>query len=96
MPRPIVDLARRIKDILGHAQPLPDEAKAPILHYGRTVADIWGTLAYVKRAIEQRPRYQIVVQHPLGPLYAMALVNMVETFERPSRMSVRIRRLSAP
>jgi hypothetical protein len=82
MPRPPIDLARKVKDILQHVQPLPDEAKAPILHYRRTVADIWGALAYVERAIGRRDRYQAVVDRHLGRLYGMALVNLVETFER--------------
>jgi hypothetical protein len=82
MPRPPIDLARKIKDILRHTQPVPDEAKAPILHYRQTVADIWGALAYVERAIRQRERYQAVVDRHLGRIYAMALVNLVETFER--------------
>jgi hypothetical protein len=82
MPRPPIDLARKIKDILRHTQPLPDEAKAPILHYRQTVADIWGALAYVERAIGQRDRYQAVIDRHLGRIYAMALVTVVETFER--------------
>jgi hypothetical protein len=82
MARPRVDLARKIKDILQHVQPLPDEAKAPILHYHRTVADIWGALAYVERAIGQHERYQAVVNRHLRRLYAMAMLNLIETFER--------------
>jgi hypothetical protein len=82
MPRPPVDLGRKIKDILQHVRPLPDEAKAPILHYWRTGMDIWGALAYVERAIAQVPRYQAVVDRHFSRLYAMALVNLVETFER--------------
>jgi len=77
-----VDLGRKIKDILRHTQPLPDEAKAPILHYRQTVADIWGALAYVERAIGARDRYQAVADRHLGRVYGMALVNVVETFER--------------
>lgn len=82
MPRPPVDLARKMKDILRHSQPLPEEAKVPILHYQRTVADVWGTLSYVERAIGQRERYQAVVDRHLARVYAMVLVNLVETFER--------------
>ncbi len=82
MPRPPLDLSRKIKDILRHTQPLPDEAKAPILHYRQTVAEIWGALAYVERAISQRGRYQAVADRHLGRVYGMALVNVVETFER--------------
>ncbi len=82
MPRPPIDLPRKIKDILQHVQPLPDEAAAPILHYRRTVVDIWGSLAYLERAVGQGERYQAVVDRHLGRLYGMALVNFVETFER--------------
>jgi hypothetical protein len=82
MARPPVDLARKIKDILKHVQPLPEEAKAPIVHYRRTVADVWGALGYVERAIGQRDRYQAVMERHLGRVYGMALVNLVETFER--------------
>ncbi len=82
MPRPPIDLARKLKDILRHTQPLPEEAKAPILHYRQTVADIWGALAYVERAVGQRDRYQAVADRHLGRVYGMALVNVVETFER--------------
>jgi hypothetical protein len=82
MPRPPVDLTRKIKDIVQHVQPLPDEATAPILHYQRTTSDIWASLAYIERAVGERDRYGAVVERHLGRLYGMALVNLVETFER--------------
>lgn len=82
MPLPPEALTRKIKDILRHSQPLPEEARAPILHYGRAVTDIWGSLGYVERLIAERSRYQAVVDRHLGRLYGMALVNLVETLER--------------
>lgn len=82
MPRPAMDLARKIKDILHHVQPLPDEAKAPILHYQRTSADIWGSLVYIERAFDEGNRYQAVADRHMGRLYGMALVSLVELFER--------------
>lgn len=89
MPRPPVDLARRIKDILRHTQPLPEAAKAPFLHYRRTGTDIWNSLAYIERAfrlIEDSPGgpglYRTVADRHLGRLYGMALVQFVENFER--------------
>jgi hypothetical protein len=48
MPRPPIDLARKIKDILHHVQPLPDEARTPILHYRQTSAAIWASLSYIE------------------------------------------------
>jgi hypothetical protein len=82
MPRPPIDLHRKIKDILQHVQPLPDEANAPIMHYKRTIADNWASLAYIKRAMGQGERYETVVERHLGRIYGMALITLVETFER--------------
>ena len=82
MPRPATDLPRKIKDIVQHVHALPDAATAPILHYRRTGAEIWGALAYIERVIDQGERYQSVVDRHLGRLYGMALVNLVQTFER--------------
>ena len=82
MPRPPVDLARKIKDIVQHVETLPEEALAPIRHYQRTISDIWTSLAYVERAVSQGDRYETVVERHLGRFYGMALVNLVETFER--------------
>lgn len=82
MARPPIDLVRKIKDILKHVEPLPDESRAPILHYRRTGADIWSSLAYIERSVDQGERYRRVVDRHLGRLYGMALVNLIETFER--------------
>lgn len=83
MPPPSpADYAARIKGILRSVQLQPDEAKVPILHYGRTVDDIRGSLAYVERLVGEKDRYQAVVDRHLGRLRGMALVNLVEAFER--------------
>jgi hypothetical protein len=82
MSRPPIDLTRRIKDILQHTTPLPAEASAPLSHYRRTGTDIWNSLAYVERNFSQLNLYQAVATRHLGRLYVMALVNLVETFER--------------
>jgi hypothetical protein len=82
MPRPPIDLSRKIKDILRHVEELPTEAGAPLPHYRRTSTDIWNSLAYVERNFAQVNLYQAVARRHLGRLYGMALVNLVETFER--------------
>lgn len=73
---------KHIKNILQSVQLLPDESRAPILHYRKTVAEITGALGYVERLIAERERYQGVVDRHLGRLYGMALANLIETFER--------------
>src|SRR5437667_4352193 len=82
MPRPPINLTRKIKDILHHVEPMPDEARAPILHYRQTGGAIWGSLAYIEGTFEQGNRYLAVVNRHLSRLYGMALVNLIETFER--------------
>lgn len=82
MPRPPIDLTRKIKDILLNTEPLPDEAKSPILHYGRTVTDIWNALNYVEKPLSGPGLYRAVGDRHLRKLYGMALVNLVEAFER--------------
>jgi hypothetical protein len=82
VPPPVIDFARRIKDTLKHVEPLVDEARAPILHYQRTVADIWGMLDHVETAFSGSGLPPAIVEGHLGRLYLMALVNLVETFER--------------
>ena len=82
MPRPPLDLARKIKDILLHTEPLPDEAKSPILHYRRTGTDIWNALNYVDKALDRPGLYRGVGDRHLRQLHGMALVNFVEAFER--------------
>jgi hypothetical protein len=82
MARQPVDFARRIKDILQHNQPLPDEATSPIRHYERTGIDITRALNYIENALEERPHVQAVMDRHLGQVYGMTLVHLVETFER--------------
>lgn len=82
MPRPPIDLPRRIKDILHHVQDLPAEASSPLAHYKRTSTDIWNTVQYVERAFDQVSLYRGPAQRHLGRINAMVLVNLIETFER--------------
>jgi hypothetical protein len=41
MPRPPIDLGRKVKDLLTHSGPLPPKAEAPLSHYWRSVS--WST-----------------------------------------------------
>ena len=82
MPRPPIDLARKIKDIPQHVEPLPGEARAPILHYRLTSSTTSATLAYVEDAFDQGSRYNAVVGRHLSRLYGMAMIGLIENFER--------------
>ena len=87
MPRPPIDLTRKIKDILQHHGPLPLEAEIPLAHFERSVADVWNMLLYFERMVDELHRQQVtlypsVLSRHLIRLNSMMLVNLIESFER--------------
>src|SRR4051794_16115279 len=82
MPRPPVDLHRKVLEILDHVDPLPAEASAPLAHYNRSSTDLWNLLLYVERAFAQVTLQPAAVRRHMNRLHGMILVNLVETFER--------------
>jgi hypothetical protein len=82
MPRPPIDLDRKIREILQHTQTLPTEAAVPISHYRRTSNDLWNLLEYIDRKIRATGHYTAVVDRHMYSFHAMILVNLIETFER--------------
>jgi hypothetical protein len=76
------EFALHLRGILNSTQSLPDEAKAPILHYRRTVADIRGTIDYVERLAAERDRPSGEVERHVGRLSGMALFTLIEALER--------------
>jgi hypothetical protein len=82
MPRPPVDLHRKVREILDHVDPLPAEAGAPLAHFNRSSTDLWNLLLYVERAFAQLTLQPAAVRRHMNRLHGMILVNLVETFER--------------
>lgn len=82
MPRPPINLHRKIRDILSHVGPLPAEAGTPLAHYNRSSTDLWNLLLYVERNFAQLPLQPAAQTRHLGRLHGMIVVNLVETFER--------------
>src|SRR5437868_6970063 len=82
MPRPPIDLARKVKDVAQHVQPLPAEAGTPLAHYRRTSTDLWNSILYVERAFAQPGLYRAVAERHLGRINSMVLMNLIENFER--------------
>jgi len=75
-------IATEINDILKSVQILPAAAKSPILHYRKTIGELFGLLGYVGRMVSERVRYKKVIDRHTGRLHGMVLVNLIETFER--------------
>lgn len=82
MPRPPIDLVRKVKDIAQHVQPLPPEAGTPLAHYRRTSTDLWNSVLYVERAFTQPGLYRAVAERHLGRINCMVMINLIENFER--------------
>jgi hypothetical protein len=82
MPFPPIDLGRKVKDLVQHVQFLPADAATPLAHYRRTSTDLWTSIQYVERAFGQPGRYAAVAEKHLGRINSMALVNLIENFER--------------
>jgi hypothetical protein len=82
MPRPPIDLHRKVREILAHVDPLPAEAGTPLAHYNRSSTDLWNLLLYVERAFGQLALQPAAVRRHMSRLHGMILVNLVETFER--------------
>src|SRR5947209_4869789 len=82
MPRPPIDLGRKVKDILQHVGPLPPEADSPLAHYTRSATDVWNLLAYLERNLRGPGIYAAVRDRHVVRLNSMILVNLIETFER--------------
>ncbi len=82
MLRKPTNLHQKIRDILAHADPLPAEARAPLTHFERSIADFWNLLLYVERAFDQGTLQPAAVRRHSGRLHGMILVNLIETFER--------------
>jgi len=82
MPRPPIDLARKVKDVAQHVQPLPPEAATPLAHYRRTSTDLWNSIQYVEQAFTQPGLYRAVAERHLARIGSMVLMNLIENFER--------------
>jgi hypothetical protein len=82
MPRPPIDLHRKVREILTHVEPLPAEAGTPLAHYNRSSTDLWTLLQYVERNFSQLPLRAAAVRRHMSRLHGMTLVNLVESFER--------------
>lgn len=82
MPRPPIDLSQKIKDLIGHSESLPPESASPLQHYWRSTADVLNLLQYVARNLSIPGLYAAVRDRHLRHLNSMALVNLIEAFER--------------
>jgi len=82
MPRPQVDLRKKISEVLQHVDLLPEAAEYPLPHYKRSVTDVWNLRDYLHRKIKGTSFYEKVANAHMTALDQMVLVNLIEAFER--------------
>jgi hypothetical protein len=84
MPRPKLNLHQRVRDILSHVEEMPAEAGAPLAHLMRSSNDLWTTLRYVERKVEdsRESAYESVWRRHSSRLHGLIFIGLVEAFER--------------
>jgi hypothetical protein len=82
MAPPPTNLHQKIREILGHANPLPPEAAAPLTHYDRSSTDLALLLRYIERNFNRLELQTAARGQHMGRLHGMLLVNLIETLER--------------
>ncbi len=83
--RPI-DLGERVRDVLGHTEPLGKESRAPITHYRRAVNVNIALIDYIEHHLTERSKagslYVAIKTKYMTHLRRFVLANLIETFER--------------
>ena len=82
MPRPLIDLHRKIKDTLRHTRPMSREAAVPFAHYQDAIAGQWGLLRYVHDNFKKLSLSKTALNSHLAQLNSMLLIHLIESFER--------------
>lgn len=82
MPRPPIDLHQKIRELLQHTVALPPESAAPVAHYEWSTNEVFNLMAYVRSHLERTPVYERVYNRHMSQLRRLALVSLVESFER--------------
>lgn len=82
MPRPPIDLHQKIRELLQHTVALPPESAAPLAHYEWSTNEVFNLMAYVRSHLERTPVYERVYNRHMSQLRRLALVSLVESFER--------------
>lgn len=78
----IANLERLIADIAQHTEDLPAESASPIAHYRRGANDASNLVTYFHRNMDRTNVYKVPLARHAKRLHAMALLTLVETFER--------------
>jgi hypothetical protein len=82
LPRPPIDLHRKVRDVLQHTAPLLPHSDRPIRHFERYVDEALLLLSYLDDHIDPGDVYEAVYDRHLGHLRRLVLLELIESFER--------------
>lgn len=82
MPRPPINLHKKVREVLQHTAPLPPQADCPIQHFEASVNAALLLLSYIDAHIDPNDVYEAVYERHLGHLRRMILAELIESFER--------------
>src|SRR5579863_2212169 len=82
MPRQPIDLHQKVRELLGHTDPLPPESFRPLDHYERYTNDCFNMIRYMDRHIDPAGIYEAVLGRHMAMLRRMVLGSLVQAFER--------------
>ncbi|HEY8749767.1 MAG TPA: hypothetical protein VIM11_17420 [Tepidisphaeraceae bacterium] len=74
MPRPPIDLHKKVRELIDHTAPLPVESFRPIEHYERYTNDCFSMISYVDRHIDPIGIYEAVLERHTATMRRMVLV----------------------
>lgn len=82
MPGQTSALHRHLKSLPRQSIPIAEDAGCPILHYREHSNDTGNLLLYFERKLDQTNAYAAVKERHMRRLYRMAILDLVEAFER--------------
>jgi hypothetical protein len=82
VPRPALNLHRKVREVLQQTSPLFPQADRPARHFERSVNAGLLLLKYIDDHIDPNDVYEAVYDRHLGHLRRMILAKLIESFER--------------
>jgi hypothetical protein len=82
VPRPLINLHERVREVVQHVCPLHPEADRPVQHFERSVNAGLNLLRYLDDHIDPNDVYAAGYERHLGQIRRMILADFIEAFER--------------
>jgi len=82
MPRPPIDLHQKVRDLLTHVGPPPQESDRPLDHFEHSANETLALIKYIDDHLPVGTMYPAVYERHMSHLRRMALGSLIQAFER--------------